>query len=102
MFQPENEAAVAFYVLEQTMIGGNNYILVTDSEEGEDGEALILVEKNLIKNNSMEKKAADKADTAADKTGAVSEAIYEIVTDQVELDAVAAVFSSLLEDTTLS
>ena len=33
--------AVDFYVLEQTRIGGVNYILVTEEEEG-DGEALIL------------------------------------------------------------
>ena len=33
--------AVDFYVLEQTRIGGVNYILVTDEEDG-DGEALIL------------------------------------------------------------
>ena len=32
---------VDFYVLEQTRIGGVNYILVTEEEEG-DGEALIL------------------------------------------------------------
>ena len=39
-FQPEGEDPVEFFVLEQTRIGGFNYILVTDLEEG-DGEALI-------------------------------------------------------------
>ena len=40
-FISENEEAVEFYVLEETRIGGVNYILVTDSEEG-DAECLIL------------------------------------------------------------
>ena len=37
---------VEFYVLEQTKIGGTDYILVTDMEDG-DGDALIL--KDLSK-----------------------------------------------------
>ena len=41
MFHPEGEEPVEFYVLEQTRIGGVDYILVTDVEEG-DGEALIM------------------------------------------------------------
>ena len=40
-FNPHGEDPVDFFVLEQTRIGGYNYILVTDFEEG-DGEALIL------------------------------------------------------------
>jgi len=40
-FQADENEVVEFYVLEQTMIGGVNYILVTDTEEG-DGDALIL------------------------------------------------------------
>ena len=35
------DECVDFYVLEQTRVSGVNYILVTDTEEG-DGEALIL------------------------------------------------------------
>ena len=35
-FNPEGEAPVDFYVLEQTKIGGINYILVTDFEEGDE------------------------------------------------------------------
>jgi len=81
VFQPEGEKEIAFYILEQTKIGGNTYILVTDSEEDEDGEALILREL--------------PADGQTDS-------IYEIVDEKTELDAIAAVFSSLLEDTTLS
>lgn len=81
VFQPEEEeAAVEFYVLEQTRIGGIDYILVTDTEDG-DGEALIL------------------RDVSA---SGETEALYEIVTEEKELRAVAAVFESMLEDIDLS
>ena len=50
-FRPENDEPVDFYVLEQTRIGGVNYILVTDCEEG-DGDALIL--KDLSKDGDEE------------------------------------------------
>ncbi len=76
IFRPEGEEAVEFYVLEQTRLGGIDYILVTDSEEG-DGEALIL------------------RDTSAPEE---EEALYEVVTDDEELNAVAAVFENILED----
>ena len=76
VFTPDGEDAVEFYVLEQTRLGGIDYILVTDSEDG-DGEALIL------------------RDTSAPDE---QEALYEIVTDDEELDAVAAVFENMLDD----
>lgn len=80
VFEPENDEPVEFYVLEQTKLGGIQYILVTEEEEG-DGEALIL-----------------KDVSAAEDT----EAVYEIVEDDTELDAVAAVFENILEDIDLS
>lgn len=76
VFSPDGENQVAFYVLEQTRLGGINYILVTDVEDG-DGDAFIL--KDL-----------------SDETS--EEAIYEIVDDDAELDAVATVFENLLDD----
>lgn len=80
-FVPEGEnAPVDFYVLEQTMIAGNTYILVTDEEEG-DGEALIL------------KELSAKEET---------EAVYEIVSEDDELQAVAAVFENMLDDVELA
>lgn len=79
VFTAEGEEAVQFYVLEQTILGGINYILVTDSEDG-DAEALIL------------------RDTSMD---AETEAIYEIVTEDEELNAVAAVFENMLDDVKL-
>ena len=79
IFTSEGEETVQFYVLEQTRLSGIDYILVTDSED-EDGEALIL------------------RDTSAD---AEAEAVYEIVTDDEELNAVAAVFENMLDDVKL-
>lgn len=75
-FNPEGEEPVDFYVLEQTRIGGFDYILVTDFEEG-DGEALIL--KDLSKDGEPE-------------------SVYTIVSDDTELAAVAEVFENMLED----
>lgn len=75
-FMPQDGDAVEFYVLEQTMIGGVNYLLVTDSEEG-DGEALIL------------------CDISAPEE---PEAVYEIVEDDEKLNAVAAVFEKIMDD----
>ncbi len=75
-FNPEGEAPVDFFVLEQTTVAGVNYILVTEEEEG-DGEALIL--KDL---SDMEEK----------------ESLYEIVSDETELKALADIFENLMED----
>ena len=46
-FTPEEGGDIEFYIMEQTMIGGVNYLLVTDSD-GEDGEALILCDVSEI------------------------------------------------------
>lgn len=76
-FVPDGEEAVDFYVLEQTTIGGVNYILVTDAEEEEEGEAYIL-------------KDISEADA--------EERVYSMVEDDTEFDAVSAVFENMLED----
>lgn len=78
-FRPVGEEPVEFFVVEETKINGINYILVTDFEEG-DGEALVL--KDLSKPEDVE-------------------SVYEIVSNDEELDAVAGMFESLLEDTEL-
>lgn len=78
-FALDGDDFVEFYVLEQTRIGGVDYILVTDAEEG-DGEALIL------------------KDTSKDGE---EQAVYTIVDDDDELDAVAGVFANMLEDVDL-
>ncbi len=77
-FKPDGEEAeVDFYVLEQTTIGGVNYILVTDAEEEDDGEAYILKE-------------------SSDTDG--HEQVYCMVEDDAELAAVAGVFENMLDD----
>lgn len=67
---------VFFYVVEQTRINGMNYLLVSDTEEG-DGQALIL--KDLSQDGA-------------------EESIYEIVDSDEELEAVSSVFANILED----
>lgn len=67
---------VDFYVLEQTRLGGVNYLLVTDKEDG-DADALIL--KDISKEGDLE-------------------GVYEIVSEDRELAAVAEIFEDILED----
>ncbi|MCM1192955.1 MAG: DUF1292 domain-containing protein [Butyrivibrio sp.] len=75
-FQEDGAEPVEFYVLEQTRIGGVNYILVTDAEEG-DGDALIL------------------KDMSADGE---EESVFAVVSDDGELSAVADVFRNMMDD----
>jgi len=75
-FTPEDGEAVEFYVLEQTRIGGEAFLLVADSADG-DGEALIL---------------RDVSDPEE------PEAVYEVVEDDEKLSAVAAVFEKMMDD----
>ena len=79
IFKPDGADPVEFFVLEQTRLGGYNYILVTDFEEG-DGEALIL--KDVSEEGEEESR-------------------YVIVSDDAELDALAPVFEDLLDDVSL-
>ncbi|MBQ3794192.1 MAG: DUF1292 domain-containing protein [Lachnospiraceae bacterium] len=75
VFETE-DGTVEFFVLDQTRIGGTDYILVTEEEEG-DSDALIL------------------KDTSKDGD---EEALYEIVEDERELSAVAEVFAKMDDD----
>lgn len=72
----EDGSEAEFYVIEETRLGGNDYLLVADSDD-EDAECLIL------------------KDTSRDED---PEAIYELVEDETELDAVSKVFEELLSD----
>lgn len=76
IFQTD-EGEVLFYVLEETRVSGINYLLVAESEDAE-------AECYILKDTSAE------TDT---------EAVYEMVEDEDQLDALAKVFSELLEDT---
>lgn len=77
---PDKSEAVWFYVLEQTRLGGTDYILVTDTEEG-DGNAYIM------------KDVSEDTD---------AEASYEFVDTDEELSAVSDVFSQMMEDIELT
>ena len=79
-FTPDGEETVDFYVLEQTTIGGANYLLVTDAEEDEEGEAYIL--KDVTGSDSEER-------------------VYSMVEDDDEFEAVSGVFESMLDDVDL-
>lgn len=65
-----------FYVIEETRLGGNDYLLVADSDD-EDAECLILKDTSRPEN---------------------PDAVYELVEDETELDAVSKVFEELLSD----
>ena len=75
--QTDNGESVDFYVLEETRINGMNYLLVTDSEEEEDGEGYVL-------------KDVSKAED--------SDAVYEFVENDDEMDYLFKIFTELMED----
>lgn len=75
-FDEESSEYVEFYVLEQTRINNTDYLLVTVDEEG-DSDALILKDTS----------AQDERD-----------AVYQIVEEDNELQAVAKVFAELIGD----
>lgn len=69
--------SVDFYVLEETRINGMNYLLVTDAaDDDEEGECYIL--KDLSKREE-------------------SDALYEFVEDDNEIDYLFKIFSELLD-----
>jgi uncharacterized protein YrzB (UPF0473 family) len=68
---------IELYIIEETRIGGMNYILVTDAAEDEDGECYIL--KDVSKDDE-------------------DEAVYEFVENEDELDYMFKIFTELMED----
>lgn len=82
VFITEDGEEVTFRVLEETRLGGTNYLLVTTTDESEDeAEALIL------------KDISEETD---------EEAIYDLVEDEKEIELVAGIFRELLDDFELS
>ena len=73
----DDGSMVDFFVLEETRINGKNYLMVTDSQEDEDGECYIL--KDISRPED-------------------SEAIYEFVEDDEELDFLYRIFLELVSD----
>ncbi|MDO5521916.1 MAG: DUF1292 domain-containing protein [bacterium] len=78
VFTTEDNEEIEFYVLEQTMINGVNYLLIADSAEEDDEEANALI----LKEN----------DTVND------EIVYDVVEDDEELEAVSKVFETMMDD----
>lgn len=74
--QTDDGEEVTFYVLEETKINGENYLLVSDSKE-EDGECYLL------------KDTSDPEDP---------EASYEFVEDDMELEYMSRLFGELMSD----
>ena len=73
---PDTGECLEFYVLEQTRTNNRDYLLVTVDEDG-DSDAFVL--KDLSEDTEKE-------------------AVYEIVEEEAELEAIAKVFSEMLED----
>ena len=73
---PQSGETLEFYVVEQTTIGGSNYLLVTEEEQG-DCDAFILREVSQDHH---------------------TEAVYEIIESEEELESISKVFAELLED----
>lgn len=71
------DGAIELFILEQTVVGGKNYYLAADDEEG-DSDAYIL-----------------RDDSAKED----EEAELSFVEDESELKAIGDIFASLLDDT---
>ena len=67
---------IEFFVIEQTTLQGQTYLLVTEDESDEDADAYILKETG----------------------GDGDDVTYEIVEDDVTLDALGKLFGELLDD----
>lgn len=70
---------IEFYVVEQTRVNNMNYLLVTEESEGGEEEETAYILKDL---SSPEE----------------TEAHYEIVEDDEELDSISKIFGELLDD----
>lgn len=76
VFTTEDGEEIEFYVLEETKLAGESYLLVADSD-GDEANALILKEIH----------GENEEDT-----------IYDTVDNEQELEALSKVFEELIED----
>lgn len=76
-FITEDGEEIQFFIMEQTMIGGINYLLVTEDLEDEEADVMMMKENP---NSDGEF------------------ATFEFVEDDDELAAISKVFSELMED----
>ena len=72
---PVSQEIKEFFCLEQTKINNQNYLLVTEEEDG-DSEAYIL-----------------KETSSEDE-----ETVYEMVEEEAEFESIAKVFTELMDD----
>lgn len=75
MLTADDGSEEAFFVLEKADVAGNSYLLVSDSLEDEEAEALVLKER-------------EEGDMV----------MYEVVEDEKELMIISKYFEELLED----
>ena len=79
-FDMENNTELEFFVLEETKLSGEHYLLVTEQEEG-DADAYILKE---VQGEGEE------------------DAVYEFVEDESVLDVLSDIFAEMLSDVDFS
>ena len=72
-FMTDDNDSVELYIIEETRANGVNYLLVTDSDDEEDGDAQCYILKD-------------------------AEAAYEFVEDDTEFDAISRIFAELMDD----
>lgn len=75
MLTAEDGSEEVFFVMEKADIAGKSYLLVADSDQGDDVDALILRE-----------------------TADGDEMVYEVVEEEEELKIISRYFEELLED----
>ncbi len=75
MLTAEDGSEEVFFVVEKADIAGKSYLLVADSDQGDDVDALILSE-----------------------TADGDEIVYEVVEEEEELKIISRYFEELLED----
>ncbi|MBR5967238.1 MAG: DUF1292 domain-containing protein [Lachnospiraceae bacterium] len=78
LFTGENGEKVEFFVIEEAKLNGTTYLLVTESEDEDDEEAMAYIMKQVAK-------SSDKDLT------------YEFVEDEKEIEAVAGLLEELLD-----
>ncbi|MEE1228379.1 MAG: DUF1292 domain-containing protein [Lachnospiraceae bacterium] len=83
-FYDENNEQIDFYVLEQTKIAGNDYLLVTDEEGIADAESSEDATVYVMK-------AVEDGEDSSVVT-------YEFVNDDDELQAVMQIFEQLMDE----
>lgn len=78
-FITDDNSEETFFIIDETRVNGTNYLLVTDTEDEDDEEAVAYILKDTSKDSD-------------------TEAVYEFVEDDSELESVGKVFEAMLDD----